>query len=139
MDAFDKISARTSPLVKKRVSRNLAIAERIYEILEEKKMKQKDLAKLMKKQPSEISKWLTGLHNFELKTIDAIEVALGCDIITVAQPEVHIVKTVHVSEPKIDSWRKKSKAQTINVVIPGNSKGSIRSMNISSVWTKGTN
>jgi transcriptional regulator with XRE-family HTH domain len=111
MNSFDKISARTSSVVKKRVSRNLEIAERINEILEDQKLKQKDLAKMMGKQPSEVSKWLTGLHNFELKTIEAIETALGFDIINVAKREIHIVKAASSFVLQGNGWGKSKHIQ----------------------------
>lgn len=44
-------------------------------------MDQKDLARLMRKNESEISKWLSGTHNFTLRTIASISEALGEDIL----------------------------------------------------------
>lgn len=71
------------PAIDKLVKRNLAIANRISNILTQKNMKPADLAKKMGKQRSEISKWLSGTHSFSTKTITNIECALGEDIIFV--------------------------------------------------------
>lgn len=71
------------PAIDKLVKRNLAIANRIADILSQKNMKPADLAKTMGKQRSEISKWLSGTHSFSTKTITYIECALGEDIISV--------------------------------------------------------
>lgn len=71
------------PAIDKLVKRNLAIANRIANILSQKNMKPADLAKTMGKQRSEISKWLSGTHSFSTKTITYIECALGEDIISV--------------------------------------------------------
>ena len=60
------------------------IAERICEILKEKGLSQKDFASMLNKRESEISKWLTGRHNFTTQTIAKIQTALGCDIINIA-------------------------------------------------------
>jgi transcriptional regulator with XRE-family HTH domain len=45
----------------------------------------------MGKSESEISKWLTGLHNLELRTIYKIEAVLGEDIIEVKEAKVEMV------------------------------------------------
>lgn len=64
----------------------LDMAERIHAILDAKGINQKDLAQAMGKSESEISKWLTGLHNLELKTIARIEVVLGEEILRFPKP-----------------------------------------------------
>ncbi|MFC3199592.1 helix-turn-helix domain-containing protein [Parapedobacter deserti] len=71
------------PAIDKLVKRNLAVANRIADILAQKNMKPADLAKKLGKQRSEISKWLSGTHSFSTKTITYIECALGEDIIFV--------------------------------------------------------
>lgn len=62
---------------------SFSIAERISDILKSRNLTQKDLAHRLGKRESEISKWLTGRHNFTMQTIARIETALGCKIITV--------------------------------------------------------
>ena len=52
---------------------SFGIAERIAEILKAKGLTQKDFARLLNKRESEISKWLTGRHNFTTQTIARIE------------------------------------------------------------------
>ncbi len=83
MTAFDRIAARSTPETRKYTSKTLDIVDHIHSILERKGMSQKDLAVLLEKQPSEVSRWLTGLHNFEMKTLVKIEVALGEEVILV--------------------------------------------------------
>jgi transcriptional regulator with XRE-family HTH domain len=83
MDAFDRISARTPETTKRNLDKNLAIANRIIEILSIQGKTQRDLARALGKAESEISKWLTGFHNLELRTIYKIEAALGEDVIEV--------------------------------------------------------
>lgn len=60
-----------------------SIADKIAEILSEKNMTQKDLAKRMHKTEAEVSRWLGGTHNFTLSTIAKISEVLGEDIIKV--------------------------------------------------------
>ena len=64
------------------VSKSLHIASQIIAIMERKKMLQKDFAVLMGKTEPEISKWLSGFHNFTIKTITKIEAELDETIIT---------------------------------------------------------
>lgn len=58
-------------------SLNLAVIEQIVTILRQKGMCQRDLALLLGKRESEISKWMRGTHNFTLSTIAGIQDALG--------------------------------------------------------------
>ena len=66
---------------------SFAIAERIACILKQKNMTQKDLAKKLGKRESEISKWLTGRHNFTTNTIVHISLALDAPIIYIFESE----------------------------------------------------
>lgn len=59
------------------------IADRVEQILAEKGWSQKDLAQAMGKQESEISKWLTTIHNFTLRSIAKMESVLGADIVQI--------------------------------------------------------
>ena len=64
---------------------SFGIAERISEVLKTKNITQKDFANQLHKRESEISKWMTGRHNFTLQTIAKIEAVLGCKLIDVAR------------------------------------------------------
>ena len=75
--------AIVSPEVRRRVDLTLLIVDRIHSILEEKGLKQKDLANMLGKNESEISKWMRGTHNFTIDTISSIENVLGIPILQV--------------------------------------------------------
>ena len=64
---------------------SFGIAERIREVLKTKNITQKDFANQLHKRESEISKWMTGRHNFTMQTIAKIETALGCKLINIAR------------------------------------------------------
>lgn len=76
--------AIVSPEVRRRVDLTLLIVDRIHSILEEKGLKQKDLASMLGKKEFEISKWMRGTHNFTIDTITSIENALGTPILQIA-------------------------------------------------------
>lgn len=63
------------------VDKSLEIANYIFQAMESKNMKQKDLATALGKSEAEISKWLAGMHNFTLRSLSKIEAALGETII----------------------------------------------------------
>ena len=66
---------------------SVAIANRIYDILEEKGMTQKEFAHLMGKTETEVSRWLSGTHNMTLATLCKISIALGENILSVVDSE----------------------------------------------------
>ncbi len=63
------------------IQKNLAISEQLQSILEQKGWTQKDLARKMGKHESEISKWMTGLHNLTVQSISLMEASLESEII----------------------------------------------------------
>lgn len=70
-----------TPEIQKQVDMLVDIANRIYEILDEKNMSQKDLAKIIGKTEAEVSRWLSGTHNITIATLAKVSVALGEDVI----------------------------------------------------------
>lgn len=66
------------------VRMSVDISKRIQELMEAKGMKQNELAEALGKSPSEVSKWLSGMHNFTLKSIGKLEVILGAPILVKA-------------------------------------------------------
>ena len=80
-DIIKNAFANIDPNNKQFVKKNTEIVEEIYELLDSKKMTQKELAKLLDKKESEVSKWLSGLQNLTLRSITKMEIALGKDII----------------------------------------------------------
>lgn len=69
------------------VSMSFDIVDRIHEILKSMNLSQKDFADLLGKKESEVSKWMTGTHNFTLKTIAKIEHILGYSIVKIIGKE----------------------------------------------------
>jgi transcriptional regulator with XRE-family HTH domain len=80
---MDEIRSSISPEMKLQMEMSVAIANRIYEILEARGMSQKDLAKKLGKTETEVSRWLSGTHNLTLATICKISAALEADVVKV--------------------------------------------------------
>ena len=85
---MDEIRSTISPEMKLQMEMSVAIANRIYEILEAKGMTQKELAKLLGKTETEVSRWLSGTHNLTLSTICKISAALDEEVVTVPRKEL---------------------------------------------------
>ena len=85
---MDGIRSTITPEIKLQMEMSVAIANRIYDILEDRGMSQKDLAKRLGKTETEVSRWLSGTHNLTLATICKISAALEADVVKVAKREL---------------------------------------------------
>ncbi len=77
---LESIRQETPAYIKREIDLSFYVVDKIAEILRLKGMTQKDLADLLEKKESEISKWMTGTHNFTLRSIAKIEKALNSSI-----------------------------------------------------------
>ena len=80
---FDQIVAETPPELKKQLDMSFAIADKLDATLKERGMTQKEFAHMIGHTQAEVSRWLSGTHNFTLATLAKISVALGVDLLTV--------------------------------------------------------
>ena len=85
---MDEIRQTISPEIKIQMELSVAIANRIYSILEQRGLSQKEFARLMGKTETEVSRWLSGTHNLTISTISKITSVLGEDIIVPASSAV---------------------------------------------------
>lgn len=84
---MNEIRKSMTPEMKMQMELSVAIANRIYDILEEKGMTQKEFARLMGKTETEVSRWLSGTHNMTIATLCKISIALGENILSVVDSE----------------------------------------------------
>ncbi|MBP5558078.1 MAG: helix-turn-helix transcriptional regulator [Bacteroidales bacterium] len=82
---MDEIRQTMTPEMKRQMELSVQIANRIYEIMEEKGLSQKNLASLLGKTETEVSRWLSGTHNMTVATIAKITTALDTNIIRVTR------------------------------------------------------
>ena len=66
---------------KRFVDKSLQLSALLTAAMQRQGLSQKELADLLGKRESEISRWLSGLHNFTLKTITKLEAVLGEDLV----------------------------------------------------------
>ncbi|MFY7910651.1 MAG: helix-turn-helix domain-containing protein [Emticicia sp.] len=82
MALLDNLLAEITPEEQARTDRKMRIASIIADTLVEKGMAKKEFAQKVGRKPSEITKWLSGTHNFTLDTLTDIEQVLNIKLIT---------------------------------------------------------
>ena len=80
---FHQIVDETPIELKTQLRFSDAIAEKLDRMLQKRGMTQRDLARKTGKTEAEVSRWLSGTHNFTLKTLALISVALNEDVINI--------------------------------------------------------
>jgi len=80
---FNELYSKIPEESRRMSAHSFAIAAHISEILDRKGWSKTDFAAAMGKKNAEISKWMSGQHNFTIATIAKIEAVLGEDIISV--------------------------------------------------------
>ncbi len=80
-NVYDRIRARTKPETKRYVQKNAELARRVAQLLKARGWTQKEFARALGKSESEVSKWLSGLHNLTLKSIAKMEAVLEADLL----------------------------------------------------------
>lgn len=73
---LEKLRKLRSKYIEIYVDNSFDLSKRIKDLMDVKGMDQKSLANRLNKNESEISKWLSGSHNFTLKTLAKIEEVL---------------------------------------------------------------
>lgn len=91
MNALDKIIP--DPAIDRFIDTSFDLSDRIHAILESKGLTQKDLAEMLGKKESQVSKWMTGTHNFTIKTLALLEVKLGASIFQITSGPIEPSKT----------------------------------------------
>lgn len=76
-----------------KVEKKMLLAAKIGDAIKAKGWKKSDFANRMQKNPSEISKWLSGTHNFTSNTLIDIENMLDIELITLKKKPLVISKT----------------------------------------------
>ena len=73
------------PLEKREEARlSFAISNRLDALMHEKGLNKKQFAKALGKRPNEITRWLSGEHNFTISTLAMLSAFFGQPIITVS-------------------------------------------------------
>ncbi|MFG6385344.1 MAG: helix-turn-helix transcriptional regulator [Muribaculaceae bacterium] len=82
-EEYNRIVASIPTEVHLEVDLEMAISNRIYELMTQKGLSKAEFARSIGKRPCEITKWLSGQHNFTVATIAMLSSFFGQPIITV--------------------------------------------------------
>ena len=115
-----KLEARRKKIpndVKIFIDKSFATTEQIDIILKKKGLTQRNLAELLDKSESEISKWMSGGHNFTYHTIAKIEAVLG-ECISICPKDVKVEYNILIFSPDqytiVHKVNKENKMNTIS-------------------------
>lgn len=97
---FNEVYSKIPEESRRMSAHSFAIAAHISEILERKGWSKTDLATALGKKNAEISKWMSGQHNFTIATIAKIEAVLGEDIISVKKYRKPVTGYTQMPESK---------------------------------------
>ncbi len=87
-----RIEARIPKELSEQIDRRIGLAVKIAETLRARGLTNQEFAFMMGKKPSEVSRWLSGTHNFTTETLWQMERVLNVQILTSSPAEPHVVK-----------------------------------------------
>ncbi|MDP4292460.1 MAG: helix-turn-helix transcriptional regulator [Bacteroidota bacterium] len=104
MKTMNKSDIYSSPLIEEllndispeeleKTKKRMFLAARIDDAIKAKGWKKKDFAKALRKTPSEITKWLSGTHNFTSDTLFEIERILNITLIQLEDKSQETIRT----------------------------------------------
>ena len=82
-EIFNQSVAEISEEVKREMELSFAISEKIDSLLKTRGLTQKQFAKMVGKTEPEVCRWLSGRHNFTIRTLAKISIALETDIVSI--------------------------------------------------------
>ena len=82
-EEYNQIVASIPKDLHKEVEMEIAVSNRIYELMTQKGLSKAEFARAIGKRPCEITKWLSGQHNFTLATLGMLSAFFGEPIISV--------------------------------------------------------
>ena len=81
--SLDEILGPIPDSLQKETELSFQISDRIYELMQERGLSKKQFADALGKRPCEVTKWLSGQHNFTIATLGVLSSFFGQPIITV--------------------------------------------------------
>ena len=82
-DTFQQMAASVPEEVTAEADMSFAIADEISRLMQERGLSKKQFADALNKRPSEVTKWLSGQHNFTLRTLAMLSTFFGKPLIEV--------------------------------------------------------
>ena len=80
---YREMFAQVPPEIKEEINHSFAISNKIDSLMKERGLSKKQFADQIGKRPSEITRWLSGPHNFTVSTLAMLSTFFGKSIISV--------------------------------------------------------
>lgn len=80
---LEEIFNEIPPAKREETRLSFAISNRIDALMKEKGLNRKQLAEAVGKRPNEVTRWLSGEHNFTISTLSMLSTFFGHPIISV--------------------------------------------------------
>jgi antitoxin component HigA of HigAB toxin-antitoxin module len=82
-EEYAKITSLVPEETKLEVATEMAISNRIDELMTQRGLTKTGLAKALNKRPCEVTKWLSGQHNFTIRTLAMLSAYFGVELMSV--------------------------------------------------------
>ena len=82
--SFQEMMASVPANIQQEVDLELAISNRINNLMTERGLSKLEFAQALGKRPSEVTKWLSGQHNFTIRTLSLLSAFFGESLIYVS-------------------------------------------------------
>lgn len=80
---YQRMISQVPSEIKEELNLSFAISNRIASLMNESNLSKKQLADALGKRPCEVTKWLSGQHNFTISTLGKLSAFFGQPIVTV--------------------------------------------------------
>ncbi len=80
---YQKMVGQVPAEIKKEIDLSFAISNKIDSLMQERGLSKEQFADQLGKRPSEITRWLSGQHNFTVSTLAMLSTFFGKSIISV--------------------------------------------------------
>lgn len=81
--SFNEMLGSVPDSIQQEVNLSFDISDRIFFLMKERGLTKKQFAEALGRRPSEITKWLSGQHNFTISTLSMLSTFFGKSIIIV--------------------------------------------------------
>ena len=82
-EEYNNIVASIPKEVNMEVDMEMAISDRIYNLMTAKGLSKAEFARAVGKRPCEITKWLSGQHNFTIRTLALLSIFFGESLVVI--------------------------------------------------------
>ena len=82
-EQYNQIVASIPEEIHKEVEMQIAVSNRIFDLMTQKGLSKTEFAQAIGKRPCEVTKWLSGQHNFTLKTLALLSTFFGVPVVRI--------------------------------------------------------